>query len=193
MPFEVLALSDMPPVPWKNHAGSTRELCIEPPGSNFESFIWRVSIAEVAADSVFSTFDGIDRTIVLLSGDGLHLHLPGGTIQPLTSVYQPFAFAGELQVQATLQGGATQDFNLMVRRSAATGSIAVYRCPQQLGLAANASLLFVAQGEALLTDAEGHMQRLRAGDRVCFGEGQARPQLQCGHDAVVLAVHIDKK
>lgn len=193
MPFEVLALSDMPPAPWKNHAGSTRELCIEPPGSDFESFIWRVSIAEVAADSVFSTFDGIDRTIVLLRGDGLHLHLPGGTIQPLTSTYQPFAFAGESQVQATLQGGATRDFNLMVRRDAALGSVAVYACPQQLPVAANASLLFVAQGEALLTDAEGRMQRLRAGDRVCFGEGQARPQLQCGNDAVVLAVHIDKK
>ena len=193
MPFEVLALADIPAVPWKNHAGITRELCIEPPGSDLNTFIWRVSVAEVAADSAFSTFDGIDRTIVLLNGSGLHLQLPGGLLHPLTSAYQPFTFAGELQVQATVQGGATRDFNLMVRRCAATGSITVYSCPQQLLLAANASLLFVAQGEALLTDAEGRMQRLRAGDRVCFGEGQARPQLQCGTDAVVLAVHIDKK
>lgn len=193
MPFEVLALADIPPVPWKNRTGTTRELCIEPPGSDLDTFTWRVSVAEVAADSAFSTFDGIDRTIVLLNGTGLHLQLPGGLLHPLTSAYQPFTFAGELQVQATVQGGATRDFNLMVRRCAATASIAVYSCPQQLLLAANASLLFIARGEVLLTNAEGRMQRLRAGDRVCFGDAQARPQLQCGTDAVVLAVHIDKK
>lgn len=193
MPFDVLALADIPPAPWKNHAGSTRELHIEPAGSDLDTFMWRVSVAEVAADSAFSTFDGIDRTIVLLSGAGLHLQLAGGALQRLTSTYQPFAFAGELHVQAAVQGGATRDFNLMVRRSEAVGMVAVHTCPQQLVLAASATLLFVAQGEALLTDAEGHMQRLLAGDRVCLREGQPRPQLQCGSDAVVLAVHIDKK
>lgn len=193
MPFDVLALADIAPVPWKNHAGSTRELGIEPPGSDLDTFVWRVSVAEVAADSAFSTFEGIDRSIVLLSGDGLNLHLDGTRLHRLTTAYQPFAFAGELQVHATVQGSVTCDFNLMVRRSAATGSVVVYSCPQQSLLAANTRLVFVAQGEALLTDKEGRMQRLRAGDRVCFGEGQARPQLQCGTDAVVLAVHIDKK
>jgi len=193
MPFEVLALADMPPVPWKNHAGSTRELCVEPPGSGLDTFQWRVSVADVAADAAFSTFDGIDRTIVLISGAGLNLHVGDAPLHRLTRAYQPFAFAGELHVQATVEGGATRDFNLMVRRSAAAGSVAVYTCPQQLLLAASATLLFVAQGEALLTDTEGRMQRLRAGDRVCFSEGQPRPQLQCGINAVVLAVHIDKK
>lgn len=189
----VLAWRDLTPMPWKNHAGSTRQLTCEPAGADLESFVWRVSVADVDADAPFSTFAGIDRTIVLLSGAGLNLLLDDGTAHSLTNTFAPFAFAGETGVHATLQGGATCDFNLMVRREAAVGTIAVHATPGQVTLSASAALAFVAQGHALLIDREGCTQRLEMGDSVRLGDGQARPDLQCAADTVLLVVHIDRK
>ncbi len=59
-------LASVAAVPWKNEGGQTRELCVEPPEADFASFIWRASVADFGSDADFSTFEGIDRTIVLL-------------------------------------------------------------------------------------------------------------------------------
>ncbi len=42
-------------------------------GAGLETFIWRVSVADVASDGPFSRFPGIDRTIMLLEGAGMRL------------------------------------------------------------------------------------------------------------------------
>jgi len=46
---------------WKNGQGITHEIAREP--ALGDAFLWRLSIAEVAADGDFSLFPGADRTI----------------------------------------------------------------------------------------------------------------------------------
>ena len=52
-----------------------------------------------------------------------------------------------MDIDARLIDGATRDFNLMVRRGAATGDVAIWRDPTHTQLDADVVLLFCAQGE----------------------------------------------
>ena len=69
----VLSPADYRRMPWKNGGGHTTEIAAEPPGAGTASFVWRVSVADIAQDGPFSAFPGIDRTLVLLSGRGMRL------------------------------------------------------------------------------------------------------------------------
>lgn len=117
MRAERIALAALPAQPWKNGAGLTREIAARPaPGGGFD---WRLSLASVDQDGPFSAYPGIDRVIVLVGGDGLHLRSNDGAIDHrLAAVGTPFAFAGEHALHARLLGSATIDFNAMTRRGA---------------------------------------------------------------------------
>lgn len=65
--------ADLVAAPWKNGGGVTREVAAVPEQAGLDSFVWRVSIADVAQAGPFSRFAGIDRTLVLLSGAGMLL------------------------------------------------------------------------------------------------------------------------
>lgn len=111
-------------MPWKNGGGTTREIAAWPPAAGLEAFDWRLSIADIAADGPFSAFPGIDRQIVLLDGDGVRLRARDGSFDHrLSAVGEPFAFAGEATVDATLLGGPTRDFNVMTRRGRCRASV----------------------------------------------------------------------
>jgi environmental stress-induced protein Ves len=58
-------------MPWRNGQGMTREIAREPAAG--ENFLWRLSIAEIAASCDFSLFPGYDRTIALIEGAGMLL------------------------------------------------------------------------------------------------------------------------
>lgn len=121
-----LDLATIAPMPWKNGGGATRELACWPPGAGLERFGWRVSVADIAAPGPFSRFPGVDRHLMLLHGDGVHLRAPGGGVdQRLDRPWQPFAFAGEVAIDATLRGGPVRDFNLMLRRGQWRGALRV--------------------------------------------------------------------
>jgi environmental stress-induced protein Ves len=136
-------------VPWKNGLGITREIAVEPPGATMDDFLWRVSIADVDTASPFSVFPGIERTIVLLEGDGFTMMLDGEREHALTTACEPFAFAGEAHVDVRLAGGATRDFNLMVRRGNASGRIDVVHGPVTMD-DLTIALLHIAHGEATI-------------------------------------------
>jgi environmental stress-induced protein Ves len=103
--------------PWKNGGGSTREIACWPPGAGLSDFGWRVSIATIAASGPFSVFQGIDRHIMLLEGDGVRLQSSEGHIDHLLDrPHTPFAFSGDATIGCTLLGGASSDFNVMTRR-----------------------------------------------------------------------------
>lgn len=138
-------------VPWKNGLGITREIAVEPPGATMDDFLWRVSIADVDTASPFSVFPGIERTIVLLEGDGFTMILDGDGAHEhaLTTACEPFAFAGEARVDVRLAGGATRDFNLMVRRGRAAGRIDVVNGPGTMD-GSTIALLHIARGEATI-------------------------------------------
>ncbi|ALU89715.1 HutD/Ves family protein [Herbaspirillum rubrisubalbicans] len=182
-------------VPWKNEGGQTRELCVEPPDADFAHFVWRVSVADVGVDGEFSTFDGIDRTIVLLEGGGFTMHSQGRQVQDLVHCFVPHAFPGEQAISVCLHGAPTLDFNLMVRRESAQGRVEVLGDIQERRLPAATVLVYVAQGAACLSDQHGLRQTLRRGEFARLREepGATLPDLLCAPDSVVLAVCIERK
>jgi hypothetical protein len=104
--------------PWKNGGGTTRDIAVSPPGASLATFDWRLSLAQVDRDGPFSRFDNVDRTLVLLSG-AMTLHERDRRIDLVRN--EPFAFGGELAIEATVVGGgSTLDFNVMTRRSRAS-------------------------------------------------------------------------
>ncbi len=108
----------LPVTPWKNGGGSTCEILSWPPDSGIDGFDWRVSIATIDADGPFSTFEGVNRIIVLLEGDGVRLHAPADAIDHrLDRPHAPFAFRGDSPVDCALLGGPSTDFNVMCRRA----------------------------------------------------------------------------
>lgn len=117
MPTTVLRTADHRRMPWKNGGGETVEIMAWPPGAALDAFDWRISMATVARDSAFSLFDGVDRTLVVIDGEGLRLSIDGRPAVTLDCSSAPFAFAADVPTDATLVAGAITDLNVMTRRS----------------------------------------------------------------------------
>ena len=124
-------------MPWKNGAGWTSEIARWPAG---ETWDWRLSVAEIEADAPFSAFPGIDRALVLLSGNGSRLRFDGGRSHELAPPHGCLRFSGEAEVAGELIDGPTRDFNLMWRRAACdaqlwqrplVGTVALFVDPEE--------------------------------------------------------------
>jgi environmental stress-induced protein Ves len=143
---------------WQNGGGISHQLarCDDNKGMR-----WRLSIAEVAADGPFSRFENIDRIILLLEGDGFCLHGVGDAPQILDKTLQPFAFAGETEIDCKLIKGPVRDFNLMSRRhdvSATLQVVSVATDGQYLPIAAQ-TFVHVLSG-SVMAEFLGHIYPL---------------------------------
>ncbi len=152
------AIAALPATPWKNGGGSTREIACWPQGAGFDDFLWRVSIARIAASGPFSRFAGVDRVITLLEGDGVRLQ-GHGVNHRLDQPLAPFAFSGDNAIDCTLLGGPSSDFNVMTRRGRLRATLQV--------LDAGAELPAASHG--LLLAWRGHWQA--AGQLLAHGQG----------------------
>ena len=114
MTLHVVRFDDVPPAPWKNGGGVTRELLAWPEAAGWSL---RVSVADVAASGPFSVFDGIDRWFGVLQGGGVILET-ASTPTPVTVRAGDglHAFKGDAITQCRLIDGLTRDFNVMAKR-----------------------------------------------------------------------------
>ncbi|WNG61543.1 HutD family protein [Archangium gephyra] len=138
---------------WKNGGGVTRELWKLPHPSDPARFLARVSIATVGASGPFSVFPGVDRTLMILEGAGVALTIDGAREVVLDQRLRPFAFPGEAEIECRLLGGPVRDFNLMVDRALAQGSLEVVQlAPGETRTLAGAGtvLLHVLEGRATI-------------------------------------------
>ena len=165
----LLTPSDYRSMPWKNGAGRTTELAVHPAGAGLDAFAWRVSIANVERDGPFSAFPGIDRTIVLLDGAGMHLDL-GGHGMDVTTPFAPLDFRGDQSVDCTLVAGPCRDFNAMFRRGRVRGSVAVVRQAVAEFDPAQFCLSFSAKGTHECTVARRGAHRVDEGHAVLAPE-----------------------
>jgi environmental stress-induced protein Ves/uncharacterized cupin superfamily protein len=125
-PVRRLTPRDYRVMPWRNGGGTTTEVVIEPEGAALfgASFLYRVSLADVAADGPFSRFPGYDRHILLVSGAGMTLSAgANGSIE--LGALEPRAFPGEWDVHGALVAGPVRDLNVMVDRARASASLEV--------------------------------------------------------------------
>ena len=94
---------------WRNGAGWTREIHAEP---SAEDWTWRLSIAEIEQDAPFSCFPGVDRELVLLSGNGQW-------------VGKRLRFTGEASAAPGREAALANLLNIIGRRSGARSIITV--------------------------------------------------------------------
>src|SRR5436305_15001382 len=97
--------------PWKNNGGTTADIAVFPEGAGWDDFLWRVGIADIRQSGPFSSFPGIDRSIMLLECpplSGMTLTIDSATV-PMT-LQQFIDFPGEAITTAALRGSALRDF-----------------------------------------------------------------------------------
>lgn len=113
--MRIVRAADLVRTPWKNGGGETAEIAVHPPGAGFADFGWRISLATVAGGGLFSWFGGVDRTLTILTGEGMDLTIDGHEYR-LTAASAPLAFPGDVPAAANLIGGPVTDLNVMTRR-----------------------------------------------------------------------------
>lgn len=158
-------------VPWKNGGGITLELAVEPPGATLETgFAWRLSRAEVTVSGPFSAFPGIERTLLLLAGDGFRLDFGEQGAVTLDRPLEPVRFPGDWPARADLLGGPSVDLNLMVDPARCRARLESLRLEagRRLPLDAAVILVFVAKGVVSVPAlglhlGQGHLLRLDGG------------------------------
>ncbi|CAB3773730.1 hypothetical protein GQ57_31695 [Burkholderia sp. MSh2] len=185
----LIRAADLVASPWKNGGGVTREIGAFPPGAALDAFAWRVSVADVGTAGPFSRFDGVDRTLVLLSGAGMTLAAEDGTRHVLDAPLSRADFAGETAIDATLHEGATRDFNLMTRRSAARGTLDVWRAGAHRIERADTVLLYCATG-AVGVDVDGTHYALKEMDTLRLDGPQRAFDVVVSGSGALLAVSL---
>ena len=155
MSWRQVNLAQVAASPWRNGGGLTRELAVWPPGA--DRWIWRMAVAEVEQDGPFSRYDGIERWFAVLSGDGVRL-VVGGQAHELTRCSAPLRFDGGASTSCRLLGGATRDFNLMLRRGQAKGALRrVSGCLDVVLAAAKTIAVYAIDAPARIATADGEL------------------------------------
>ncbi len=178
--MKILRAANHKTMPWKNGMGSTTEIAIHPADAKLDDFDWRVSMAQVASDGPFSSFAAIDRTLLVLEGNGLDLSVKD---QPLTRIDRDtiHAFPGDQPTSATLVDGPIVDLNVMSRRDTlrhdvqrikltghqdfivSTQTILVIE-QGQLEVAGSTSAVTLSERDAIVVDTSTPMLTLNAGE-----------------------------
>jgi environmental stress-induced protein Ves len=121
--MRIIRAADCKVMPWKNGGGTTTEIAVAPEGASLGDFDWRISMANVGQDGPFSSFPGIDRTLSVLTGNGIRLAFGDGETVSLDRATAPFFFAADRAVDGVLVDGAIDDLNVMSRRGAWSHSV----------------------------------------------------------------------
>jgi environmental stress-induced protein Ves len=169
----VIAANEYQRVRWRNGLGWTREIARFPDTGDWD---WRLSIAEIERDAEFSAFPGIERELVLLSGNGVRLVFDDGETHELLPPHDRLRFAGERKLRGELLDGTTHDFNLMWRRERLDAQLWHRPLVGTMVLFVDACetwAVHLLAGEARFADASG-LGRLDAGDTAILRAGGER-------------------
>jgi environmental stress-induced protein Ves len=161
--LQLIRAADHIRMPWKNGGGETVEIAIWPPGATVANFDWRLSMATVATDGPFSLFPGIDRTLLVLDGEGIALTVGETSPMMLAPSSAPHAFAGDVAASATLVSGPITDLNVMTRRDTfrhrvaqhTLGTLRLDACPGQRIVFCCKGAILVRRGVAEVEAGEG--------------------------------------
>lgn len=193
-------VAGLPETPWKNGGGTTCEVACWPAGAGLDGFDWRVSIATIAGSGPFSAYAGIDRTIMLLEGEGARLRSRDGSIdRQLDRPLAPFSFPGEAALDCELIGVApSRDLNVMVRRDRLCAQVCVVRRAAEFPAAVHGLLLAVHGDWSLNLRGAGEEDRrpvrLAAAAGIWWGGAPRAVALEgSGPDASLVAVMFRRK
>ena len=101
MTLQILRADEHPVVPWANGRGVTEVVVSWPPGD--DDFDWRVSIATVEEPGAFSSYAGIDRTLVVAAGGPLVLGIDGTVVAAERFEVIGFGWIGSVAILLQMQ------------------------------------------------------------------------------------------
>ena len=112
--IEIFKPAQFKTVPWKNGQGETIEMVINPKGT-LDNFDWRLSMASVVENGIFSNFSGYTRNLILIDGEGINLQHNDNKIDRLTQLLDIATFDGGDKTVGNLHSNAITDFNIITR------------------------------------------------------------------------------
>lgn len=163
----LLRAADRTARPWKNGGGVTRDVAVFPEGADDKGFLWRASVATIAAAGPFSAYPGIDRLLIPLRGE-LVVKL-GAAVHRLRPGSTALSFAGEDTVSAAPVGDACSILNIMTRRGACsvrlgrwlaarpTAAELLLFAAEFTGIAVDGHVVDLSENDALFIDRPAHM------------------------------------
>lgn len=161
-------------MPWKNGGGVTTEIAVFPPAAGLDDFSWRISLARVEGDGPFSRFPSVDRTLMLLEGQGLALSIEGRGVRHLAGLYEIAAFPADVAASARLDAGPITDLNVMTRRGVCAAEVGLVRVSGEHRLdPTDAVTIVFAEGDGLSADTGGGPVALRRRDATMIDPGEA--------------------
>jgi uncharacterized protein len=183
-----IAASQYLPMPWKNGRGVTFEIAVDPRRAGLDRFDWRLSTALIGEDAEFSMFPGIDRTLAIVSGNGVDLTFEPGRTVRLDRQSVPLSFAADLPLRARLVDGPVVDLNIMTRRGRWRHQVrALSGGTEEVAASLNGPCaLYVRAGQAKLKQPPGD---LCCGDTLLIERGE-RVSLSLNPDADLLAIDL---
>ena len=172
-------------MPWRNGRGTTLEIAREP--ATGERFIWRLSLADIAADGAFSLYPGYSRALVLIDGIELRLRFRGHGGSLLTPAKRATRFEGAWQTRCAVPQGRCTDLSLIVLNGTAARPGAIVRAPKVLPVnstrrvalpAGLYAAVFVLEGAvAVSTAGRARVATLHGRDTLLWRPGPLRTQL----------------
>ncbi|MCU4433979.1 HutD family protein [Acinetobacter bereziniae] len=108
--IELLEIPHYKKMRWKNGEGYTLEIA-RSVGESLDEFEWRISMADIKSAGSFSKFNGMQRFLTVLEGQGISLNIDS-ELKYLHTL-QSVSFSGESEVYCELFAGQIRDFNLI--------------------------------------------------------------------------------
>jgi environmental stress-induced protein Ves len=180
--LKILKYASYREMPWRNGAGTTREIAREPRAG--EAFAWRLSLAAVERECDFSLFAGHRRALVLVEGTALRLRFRGHGTCRLGAAMRSVRFEGDWQTHCALPEGPCTDLSLIVRKGSAERGSCIVRAPVVLGIRSARRLvlprglygaLFALEGAIAINESNRSRRRfLRARDTALLLPGSRR-------------------
>ena len=177
-------------MPWKNGGGVTREVAAWPPEARLDDFGWRVSMARVERDGPFSTFPSVDRTLTVLSGEGMILSVEGRIPFSLTLRSEPLPFPADVPAGARLIDGPLTDLNVMTRRGSFVHAVRRLSVSGQAEISSDAdTVLLICHDGPLEVTTAGEHARLAPLDCVLLNNPATRLSVS-GEDTTIFLIEI---
>lgn len=185
--MQILRAANYKVMPWKNGLGSTTEIAIFPADAKVDDFDWRVSMAQVTSDGPFSSFPGIDRSLLVLEGDGIVLDVADHETVRIdrNSIH---SFPGDQPTSATLINGPIVDLNIMSRRGRIQHRVQrINVISSRLFTAATPTLLFVEHGALTVRSLAGR-ETLNARDALLIDPHASSATVEVDGTACVIDI-----
>lgn len=172
MRLTVLEPASFASFPWKNGRGTTTDIAAEyadgaRPG-DWAAAQWRFGRTTIDVPGPFSDMTGFERHQAVVRGRGLRLRPADGGEIDERMPFSPVAFSGEARIVSVLDDGPVEVVNLIVRRTAGTGRLAVidparpvepgpgthivYAAAEELALRVDGAHVVLPAGHALRTE-----------------------------------------